>query len=102
MDVYTIDVINYHECRLCPDGDARPPELNEFCLDGFGRWCINALSYLQSATLAKANETVSGFLAGNNDEQFWSYRLPAIVAPHRAGVAGESLFVHSKVCQLRL
>ena len=61
------------------------------CVNGFYRWSINAFSFMRNVTI-KYGKNVPSF-----DEPAISVGWPNRIAPHRVGIVGEALFVHSQV-----
>ncbi len=85
LDVYTFDLWNMNECRC-----GKPQEALEYCDDlGYYRWNINVVSWMR-----KPGEYL--YHIPSFDEPHVSMIWPAMIPPHRAGVVGESLFVHAQ------
>lgn len=68
-----------------------PQPVMEYHVDGFYRWSINVIGWLHN-TSRKLGRDMARF-----DEPVISMEWPRAIAPHRAGIVGESLFVHFQV-----
>ena len=86
LAAYAFDVWNLHQCAAC----GSPGDLN--CHDGHLRFSINMIAYSR-ARMAP----LCVFGPEHDDEPFISEHWPSLMAPHRAGVAGDALIVHFMV-----
>jgi hypothetical protein len=94
LDAYTFDLWNMNQC-LCAD----PQPSMDYCKDGFYRWSINAIAWTHNVS-SQFGRSVPKF-----DEPAVSLGWTKTIGPHRVGMVGESLFVHSQVrlcCWCRL
>jgi hypothetical protein len=86
LHVYQFDVWDMHQCRC-----GLPQEGLNMCLSGFYRWSINAIAFARNVS-AKFTRRIPRF-----DEPAISIGWPSRLQPHRAGIVGDSLFVHTQV-----